>query len=123
MTNEKPKEEPKAQPVSEPQNATPETAAPETTAPEIAAPESPPETAAPESPHETPLETKIQDKDQDTAKSHESMNKDAPQDESPNVKKEEKISGDANKQSSSSKSISATVVSQSQNQTPPTFIR
>ncbi|XP_033349307.1 eye-specific diacylglycerol kinase isoform X1 [Bombus vosnesenskii] len=127
MTNEKPKEEPKAQPVSEPQNATPETAAPETTAPEttapeIAAPESPPETAAPESPHETPLETKIQDKDQDTAKSHESMNKDAPQDESPNVKKEEKISGDANKQSSSSKSISATVVSQSQNQTPPTFI-
>lgn len=114
MTNEKPKEEPKAQPVSEPQNATPETAASETTAPEI---------TAPESPHETPLETKIQDKDQDTAKSHESMSKAAPQDESPNVKKEEKISGDANKQSSSSKSISATVVSQSQNQTPPTFIR
>lgn len=131
MTNEKPKEESKAQPVSEPQNATPETAVPEIAAPETAAPESPPktatpesppETAAPESPPETPLETKIQDKDQDTAKSHESMSKDAPQDESPNVKKEEKISGDVNKQSSSSKSISATVVSQSQNQTLPTFI-
>ncbi|OAD52615.1 Eye-specific diacylglycerol kinase [Eufriesea mexicana] len=62
------------------------------------------------------------DESQDTAKPHESMSKDASQDASLNMKKEEKVSGDANKQSSSSKSISATVAAQTQRQAPPMFI-
>ncbi|XP_017764004.1 PREDICTED: eye-specific diacylglycerol kinase isoform X2 [Eufriesea mexicana] len=139
MTAEQPKEEQsketsKAQPDAKPQDAAPETPA-ETpveatsTVPAEASPkapaktpvETPAETPA-EAPAEAPAETKTQDESQDTAKPHESMSKDASQDASLNMKKEEKVSGDANKQSSSSKSISATVAAQTQRQAPPMFI-
>lgn len=102
MTEEKPETEAKAQPVLVQQSAAPE-----------------PQDAAPEK----PIEPKIQDETQDTTKSQEPMNKDASQGEPPAVEKGEKVSGDAIKQSSSSKSISATAVTQSQHQASSTFIR
>lgn len=106
MTKEQPKEEQKAQPNEEPKAQPKEEskAQPDT------------QSAAPE----TPAETKTQVV---TPKSHEPTSNNASKDVSSNMKKEGNISGDATKQSSSSKSISATVASQSQHQTPPTFIR
>ncbi|PBC29033.1 Eye-specific diacylglycerol kinase [Apis cerana cerana] len=94
-----PKEEPKAQPKEEPK----------------AQPDTEPQSAPPETSTETKTEVVI-------PKSHEPMSNNTSKDVSPNMKKEGNISGDATKQSSSSKSISATVVSQSQHQAPPTFI-
>ncbi|KAK1128469.1 hypothetical protein K0M31_002929 [Melipona bicolor] len=93
MTKEKPDEVPMAQPDTESQNVAPK----------------------------TPPKTKTQDEAQNSAKPSESMSREAPKDEPPTVKKEERMPEDATKQSSSSKSISATVVTQSQHQTP-TFI-
>lgn len=95
-----PKEEPKAQPKEEPK----------------AQPDTEPQSAPPETSTKTKTEVVI-------PKSHEPMSNNTSKDVSPNMKKEGNISGDATKQSSSSKSISATVASQSQHQTPPTFIR
>lgn len=94
-----PKEEPKAQPKEEPK----------------AQPDTEPQSAPPETSTKTKTEVVI-------PKSHEPMSNNTSKDVSPNMKKEGNISGDATKQSSSSKSISATVASQSQHQTPPTFI-
>lgn len=106
MTQEQPNDEPEAQP---------------STVPEVPGNENAPSRTAETKPQPEPLAT---------GRSQASMSKTTSQSETKNARNgeristnEDRVSGGSIKQSSSSKSISATVVGQSQHQPPLTFIR